>query len=405
MLLVRLEYAALMGLGFVLPLVEAPKNLLWFAYVCLWFFNRTRGRDFGGTWDRWDTVIALWILSGFLSIPLGGIHTGDWSANNDVLRYGSLLWLLKRSRYDEAALQPVFFALIAGALAALAWGYYGIATHEHYLLGLTSVGHVNHSAIYVAIVFGATLAAARAWWRSTTTPKRVLGLVVLAILVISLVVMQSRGALAAAAIAALLLLAAYSWRLRHGLRLIAVCAALGVVAMTAVLAVKPEILEKRDAFGKQLTFISYRDVIWRTGVAAWREFPLFGVGTDNYSRIGIGDLERWCAKRGEVFDKTRYEPAPHAHNLYVNTLAERGLVGLVSLLALLFVWLAELTRRIPEANAPPAYWTWWGGAASAWLVTVLVGTVNTTLHHEHALLAMLFLGGWLSLQRADGSPG
>jgi hypothetical protein len=29
-----------------------------------------------------------------------------------------------------------------------------------------------------------------------------------------------------------------------------------------------------------------------------------------------------------------------------------------------------------------------------------VGLVNTTLHHEHALLSMLLLGGWLSLPRS-----
>ncbi len=405
MWLIRFEQAALVGLGFVLPLLEAPKNLLWLAYVFLWLLNRARARDFGGAWDRWDTVIAAWIASGFLSIPLGGISTGDWSANNDVLRYGSVLWILKRSRYDEAALRPLFIALAAGTLAALAWGYYGIASHERYLLGLNSVGHVNHGAIYVAIVFGAVLAAARAEWRSSTTPKQMLDLAVLAILAISLGVMQSRGALAAAAIAALVLLAIYSWRRGYGLRAIVVCGALGITAITVVLAVKPEMLEKRDRWGTQLAIISYRDVIWRTGLAAWREFPVFGVGTDNYSRIGLGDIERWSAARGEVFDRTRYEPAPHAHNLFINTLAERGLVGLLSLGALLLILLAELLRGIPQSNAPPAHWAWWGGAASAWLISVLVGAVNTTLHHEHALLSVLFVGGWLALGRAHPSSG
>jgi hypothetical protein len=37
----------------------------------------------------------------------------------------------------------------------------------------------------------------------------------------------------------------------------------------------------------------------------------------------------------------------------------------------------------------------WGAAASAWLVTVGAGAVNTTLHHEHGILAALLLGGWL----------
>jgi hypothetical protein len=45
-------------------------------------------------------------------------------------------------------------------------------------------------------------------------------------------------------------------------------------------------------------------------------------------------------------------------------------------------------------------WILWAGAASAWMVTVGVGIVNTTLHDEHAILAALFLGLWLSRLRS-----
>lgn len=405
MLPVRLEHAALVGLGFVLPLLEAPKNLLWLAYLCLWVFNRARSGDFGGAWDRWDTVIALWIGSGFLSIPLGGLGAGDWTANNDVLRYGSLLWLMKRSRYDTLFLNQVFVALVAGTLVTLAWGYYGVlVTKDRYHLGLNSVGHVNHSAIYVAIVFGAALGALRAAWASSTPQRRTLGAAVLLLLAVSLFVMRSRGALVAAVVVALVLAGAYAWRLGRGLRSIAICAALFASAAIAVVVVKPELFEKRDAFGTKLPLVSQRDVIGRTALAAWREFPFFGVGTDNFSRIGFDDLERWSARRAEPFDRARYELAPHSHSLYLNTLAERGLLGLLALAALLLVWLVEL-RKVPQANAPPAHWTWWAASASAWLVTVFAGAVNTTLHHEHALLGVLLLGGWLSLKHASDSPG
>jgi hypothetical protein len=37
----------------------------------------------------------------------------------------------------------------------------------------------------------------------------------------------------------------------------------------------------------------------------------------------------------------------------------------------------------------------WGGAAAALITTAAIGIVNTTLHHEHGLLAMLLLGAWL----------
>lgn len=41
----------------------------------------------------------------------------------------------------------------------------------------------------------------------------------------------------------------------------------------------------------------------------------------------------------------------------------------------------------------------WGASLSAWIVTCGVGFVNSTLHHEHAILAFLFLGLHLSFTR------
>ena len=93
-------------------------------------------------------------------------------------------------------------------------------------------------------------------------------------------------------------------------------------------------------------------------------------------------------------------PTSHAHSLYVNTLVERGIVGLTVLLCVLSAWGWALARNMPSANDTVPRWTIWGGAFSAWLVTVLVGLVNTTLHHEHALISMLLLGGWFSLRRS-----
>ena len=59
-------------------------------------------------------------------------------------------------------------------------------------------------------------------------------------------------------------------------------------------------------------------------------------------------------------------------------------------------WAFCLVRRRPRANDSDDDWLAWGGAAAAWTVTVGAGTVNTTLHHEHALLAVLLLGLFLS---------
>lgn len=389
-----LEAAALIGMAALLPLLESPKNVLWVLYAALWFWNRRRG-DFGGSWDGWDTLILIWLASPYASAVFAGIDHEQWGF--DPLRYVGTLWMIKRGGYTARTLITVVVALAGGTLATLAWGYYGILfSLERMTLGLKSVGHVNHSAIYLAIVFGMTLMAARAWWGAIAAAWRIAASVSLIVFIVSLFVMLSRAAVAAAAITAAVLLLAYTVRRRHDLRPLAL-AALTVCAI--VLALSPQVIEKNQArlFMAKGNLLYERDRIWNAGLVAWKEFPLLGVGMRNFSQVNEERIAAWKAGRGERFDKDDYLYSSHAHSLYLNTLTERGAVGLAALLAVLAAWAWSLARHLPGSEASPFVWTCWGGAASAWLVSVLVGLVNTTLHHEHALLSMILLGNWLAL--------
>src|SRR3989304_3736444 len=88
-----LETGLLVALAFFLPLLEAPKNYAWLAYAAVWLPNRIRAREFGGSWDLWDTLIALWIASGYLVAALAGLEGSEWRGATDLLRYASILWL------------------------------------------------------------------------------------------------------------------------------------------------------------------------------------------------------------------------------------------------------------------------------------------------------------------------
>ena len=391
--MIRLEHAALVALAVVLPVFEAPKNLLWLLYLALWLANRARARDFGGPWDRWDTLIVLWIASAQAAVVFAGLGA-EWRAGFDVLRYTTVLWAMKRSRYPESVLAALLVALAAGTLLALGWGYYRILlTTEHRYLGLKSVGHVNHSAIYLAVAFGATLIATRAWWRHAAAPWRVGGLLCTLLFAVSLFVMQSRAAVGAAMAVAVVLLLVYTVRHRRPMRRLA----LGAAILVGIgLAVKPEVVEKNYLqIERSGTLLAFREGIWHAGLLAWRDFPLFGVGVHSWGRITAERLETSAAKRGEKLDPGLLFSS-HGHSLYLNTLVERGVVGLAAVLAILVWWAVALVRSLPGAAASPLSWSYWGGSAAAWMVAVIVGLVNTTLHHEHALLSMLLLGGWLA---------
>ena len=397
--MLKIELIALYALALVLPMFEAPKNLLWIIYAVLWIANRSRTRDFGGPWTAWDTLISAWIVSGYAAAAFAGLHNNEWLSAFDILRYGSILLFLKRSRYEPVALQRLLTCIAIGTAAALARGAYEHwVTKQHDLLGLNSVGHVNHSAIYIAISFAAALAWVRAAWGAATAKGRIIWTLLVAAFGLALLAMPSRAAVAGAFIAALAFLIVYS--VRHGKHLKSVLV-VAMIVVGVVLAARPEVVEKNQARLKENLFLSYRDGIWRTGVEAWRKYPLFGVGMGNFGRIDRTHLDEWSRARGEVLDQSRIHLTSHGHSLYLNTLAERGSVGLAALLAVLLAWAWTLARCAPQSGDPPLKWAYWGGALGAWLIAVLVGLVNTTLHHEHALISMLLLGGWLSL-RAPG---
>lgn len=390
------ELGILISLALFLPLLEAPKNLAWLAYVGVWLWNRTRARDFGGPWDLWDTLIALWIASGYLVAAVAPFDHAEWKGANDLLRYASILWLVKRGGYSVRELRWVLGALVFSALAATAfawWKYWpAIRAGAGSALQLRSVGHVNHSAIYLAIVLGAATAWVFARWRAWTIAQRAAALAADGFLLVSLLVTASRGAIVAGLATCLLVAAAWWPRSRAPLAATLAAAAL---AAAALFAMRAEVLRKHEALAASDDILNARERIWRTGLAAWEHYPWFGVGMSNYSLIEPEDLARARAAAGRPFELERYLRSAHGHNLYVNALAERGTVGAGALFAVLAAWLVWLVRRRPRADSSDDAWLLWGAAASAALVTLVAGLVNTTLHHEHGILAALLLGLWL----------
>jgi len=53
-------------------------------------------------------------------------------------------------------------------------------------------------------------------------------------------------------------------------------------------------------------------------------------------------------------------------------------------------------RPRPRAPDGDLDWLLRGGALSGLVITASAGLINTTLHHEHGILATLLLGLWLT---------
>lgn len=386
------EFVLLLGLILVLPSLEAPKNIFWIFYVAAWLFNRVRRGEYGGPWDGWDTLILAWITSSYFIAFFAGQPNDEWDGAADVLRYASLLWLIKRSGYSAAQLNILIRTIVVATLFSLAWGTWAwLGAKTVKTLELNSVGHVNHSAIFMVIVFGAAVSSLLASLRQNRY-WILLGMAAVIGLGTAVFISSSR----AAVLAMLLLCVALglAWLRRSRWVLVILLLIAGASASTAYLA-KIEVVKKQQANAAQNNVLSYRDGIWNTALVAWRKYPWFGVGMHNFDQISAEETRAWAEASGRPYTSDSYVNSAHAHSLYLSALAERGILGTAVLGLVVLAWAATLWRGMPAGPDPYIAWALWGGAFSAWFVTVVVGVVNTTLHHEQGMLAMLLLGAFL----------
>ncbi|MBI3553476.1 MAG: O-antigen ligase family protein [Elusimicrobia bacterium] len=122
---------------------------------------------------------------------------------------------------------------------------------------------------------------------------------------------------------------------------------------------------------------------WRFWSVAWRAFadhPWLGVGPGNYKTA----FEHYS--QGPRYNQLDYGSA---HNLYLHQLAERGVLGIAALGALLWTLTARAWVRAKRAPFGWSLWAW--GATAAFLVMNLT---EVALQSELAATFLLMIWAW-----------
>ena len=374
-----------------LPLFEGPKNVFSLLFVLVWVVQSIRRKSLGANcalnWPIWGLASVLWVS------PLFSAYGDTITPLNSAPRWTLLaLFVISGARlnYSRSQILIVWAALMFGGAVAVAesfwvWHFNGKPYPE-----FRSVGHVNHSSMYTLIPLAAGLGAlyARERW------LQILGLIAI---VSSLAFLPpSRSlvggvAITAVLIAALSIVAVRKWSLR-GLILSAI---VGLVVVAVVLITPPA-----EGFRAELVervtgdnFFSGRDKILNSALAVWDQHPLLGTGWFSFGTATSEEAVRAALEAdGIAYDPDVYWHYPHGQNVWTTMLIERGLIGVVLVTVLLFLYFRTfLPIALSREQLDPVDR---GAAVGALLVAVgfaVAGLGNTTMMNEHGHAGMAFI--------------
>jgi O-antigen ligase len=386
-----------------LPSLEAPKNIFLVGYLLTRVISEMIQFKKGiRQWEGWDILFASVVFTALLSTVFAGFSgLEEWKGYKVLLTAILTGWLLSRANYTKNQYQMLFKLIILSTIPPLIWGLYEyLVIHSRETLEIHSVGHVNHSAIYLVMIFGASLA----WFLSQLSTKNKTAMLgrqtiflggLSLLFFISLIIGQSRGAFGIALILGVSLF--FLLGKKNSIKIMGIMSV--AITLILIVALNTPIVQKQIMFQKGHDVLSSRDRVWNVSLEASRFHPILGIGMSNWHFIGLDHLKKSVEARGEIFNPDYYYFPGHSHNLYLTALVERGVLGLIITLVFMLAWIRQLIKTFNWAKKTNEATLLWGGSVSAWIATYGIGLVNTTFHHEHAILACLFLGLYLSHTR------
>jgi O-antigen ligase len=360
-------------------------------------------------------ILAMVVLAG-LSV---GYALDKTSAIKETLKWLELLLALlivvDLVREPTSARWVIGAMLVAGAAEA-AYGAVQFVTDSgpaaFDLQGaLRAFGHFdqpNPFAGYLTTIL--PLAVCMGVCRANPIPFRWLALGASALLAAGIGLSQSRGAWLGAGVAAVCLLLAWSGSTR---RLLVPCALGGALLLAlAVSGALPATIT--DRLSQAVAYFGVFDVRnvdvtsdnwavvermahWQAGWYMFLDHPWLGVGAGNYAQA-----------YPDYYVSSWIEPLGHAHNYYINMLAELGVVGLGLLVALLAVVYRQLGGVLVRSEAHAnTFWRAVLAGVFGGLVVFCVHNLFDSLfvHSVNIQIGVLLGLGLVATQRLTALPG
>ena len=392
-----LELAFLSLFLVFLPSLEAPKNIFLAGYLITALYRQSQLPP--SKWSIWDWVFLSLIVSSFLSALFPFMAGGsEWKGFRGMLRWITFGWTLFRTDYNEAEKKYLFIFAILMTIPPLVWGLAQLLilfTKDS--LQLHSVGHVNHSAIYLCMIAGASLSLLISQLQSTHKKYVFITSLLFIFLISSVIISQSRGAFGIVFLLAFALLLLSKLPIKIKTLYVFL---LSIFVITIIFIKPAAVIEKQITNQNNHDVLAQREKVWQAALEVARLNPLLGIGGGNWKQINIDQLQSSVESRGEIFDRDAMGlQYGHPHNIYLSNLVDRGILGFITFLSFMFIWLITLVKSYKKFNQDSKAMLFIIGSFSAWVTIFGIGFVNTTFHHENALLALFFLSLHLNYLR------
>lgn len=324
---------------------------------------------------RKETVITMTVAHyGFILLLISAIVSSFFAENpaksikgtRDILYY-TVPFFVACTITDTKSIRAILWGLYASTAAAAAYGIYQ-SFQLHRALEIHALGNSNHTAMYLIIVIASMAGTLVFSDRESPVSKAAIGIAASITIVASVMTTMRTSFLALFLFTAVLVFK--HWR-RTSVKVLS-CVLL-VVITASVYFYKPMFLK---LFMTQ-SLIS-RSYIWQHAFTLFKENPLTGIGLNHFRYTFPSNYIH--EPNATYFD---------AHNVYLQAASQIGLFGVLSLLLIIcgFILTHERNQMSTGFQKGIKY-----SALGGFLVTFVGGILDTTLHHEHAIVFTLLLG-------------
>ncbi|WP_338271559.1 O-antigen ligase family protein [Roseicyclus marinus] len=400
-----LEVCFICLVTFCLPLFEAPKNIFSALFLITWIIQTFRTKSLGVNcvfnWPILGLASVLWVA------PLFSAYGDTITPLNSAPRWTLLaLFVIGAARLDYSRNQLLLIctALLVGGVVAVGesfwvWHFNGKAYPE-----FRSVGAVNHSSMYtlVPLAVGLGTLYMRQRW--------LLMLGLLAVVSTLAFLPPSRSLVGGVTITAVLTVAISIYAVRRwSFRGLLIAIAAGAIIVGGVL-MTPPAANLRTELQARITsddIFSGRGKILNSALAVWDRHPIVGTGWFSFGPATSEEVVREALEAdGLEYDPNVYWHYNHGHNLWTTMLIERGLVGVVLVTLLLFLYFRVFLPIVLSRDQKDPVDR--GIAVGALLVAVgfaVAGLGNTTMMNEHGQAGMAFIAVAYGYLRGRGLLG